>query len=563
MHRTLLGAAASLLVMVSVAASAFPINATIPTTSWSVEVEDVITIPDSDGQRPRMEDLVFGGVPGLAYVVDQRGPVYTFDPAATNPTPTLFFDLYAFVGNENQGPQTGVRGMAFHPDFNTPGAAGYRKFYTSHSRNAFSPAVGNPKTFFSPPGINHESVVGEWTVNANGTVNGGSYREVLRVGQPRDDHNIGQIAFNPNAQPGEADYGNLYIALGDGGGVGDPDNLAQNISSNTPNSGGKGFPHGSILRIDPIEVGNTPFQIPGDNPFAGQSGLIQEVWAYGLRNPHKFVWDTAAEEKMLISDIGQGNIEEVNLGAAGANYGWDAREGTFTYINNNDVGTLPAGHPSDAFTYPVAQYDHDLDNNGFNDSLYAITSGPVYRGDDLPELRGKYFFGDFSEGDAIWAVNVDQLVQREDFTNLGALDGGHLAPYEEVRLTRNGQPTSMLQIIRDASGNGSLPRTDIRLEEGPDGELYILNKRDGMIRRFGAVAGLQAGDFNEDGQVDAADYTTWRDLLGVRYEERDYDVWVANFGEALAATSGSVPEPGAWLIATIGLLAVRRTASRR
>lgn len=541
--------------------AANPINATIPNTSWSVEVEDVITIPNSDGQFPRMEDLVFGGAPGLAYVVDQRGPVYTFDPTDANPTPTLFFDLYSIVQNENQGAQTGMRGMAFHPDFNNPGADGYRKFYTSHSRNAFSPAVGNPKAFFSPPGINHESVVGEWTVDAGGAVIPSSYREVLRVGQPRDDHNIGQIAFNPNASAGEADYGNLYIALGDGGGPGDPDNLSQNISTNAPNSGGFGFPHGSILRIDPIEVGNTPFQVPSDNPFAGQVGTIQEVWAYGLRNPHKFVWDTAAEEKLLISDIGQGNIEEVNLGVAGANYGWDQREGTFTYINNNSVGTLPGDHPSDAFTYPVAQYDHDLDNNGFTDSLYAITSGPVYRGDAIPELRGKYFFGDFSEGNAIWAVNVDELVQREDFTDLGSLSDGNLAPYAEVQLTRNGSPTTMLDLIRAESGNFGLGRTDIRLEEGPDGELYILNKRDGVIRRFASTDGLQAGDFNGDGAVDIADYTTWRDLLGVRYEQRDYDTWVANFGESLAAATG-IPEPAAWVLCSVVALAIKRRGSR-
>ncbi|TWT47227.1 PQQ-dependent sugar dehydrogenase [Botrimarina hoheduenensis] len=548
-------------------ACANPITGTIPTSSWSVEIEDVVTIPDSLGQKPRLEDLVFGGAPGLAYVLDQSGPIYTFDPASPNPTPALFFNLYSVVNNANLGPQTGLRGMAFHPDFNTPGAAGYRTFYTSHSRNAFSAAPAGqiaPKFFNSPPNLNHDSALGEWRVDAAGAVIPGSYRELIRVGQPFDDHNIGQIGFNPNAQPGDADYGNLYVALGDGGGVGDPNGLAQNLSTSASGSSGKGFPHGSILRINPIAAGSDPFQIPADNPFVGQPSTIQEVWAYGLRNPHKFVWDTAAEHKMLISDIGQGKVEEINLGAAGANYGWDLREGTFTFISNGAVGALPGSHPTDPYTYPVAQYDHDLDNNGFNDHLFAVVGGPVYRGDAIPELRGRYFFGDFSEESVLWSVNIDELVQRDDFTNLASLEGGHLAPFEQVRLTRNGTPTTLLDLIRSGSGNPGLNRTDIRLEEGPDGELYVLNKRDGVIRRFASTTGLLAGDFNQDGQVDAADYTVWRDLLGVRYEQRDYDVWAAAYGQSLPGLSATVPEPSAGVIGLLGCAVAagfRRTAS--
>ena len=533
-------------------ASGNPIGTTRPQTSWTLEVEDVLTIPNSAGQAPRMEDLVFGGEPGLAYVVDQRGPIYTFDPTDANPTPTLFFDIYSTVQNANINFQTGLRGMAFHPDFNNVGTDGYRKFYTSHSRNAFAAAVGNPKGFFSPPGINHESVVGEWMVDANGDVITNSYREVVRVGQPEADHNIGQIAFNTTVATGDPDYGNLYITLGDGGGPGNPNNTAQDISTTTPNSGGMGFPHGSILRIDPIASGGNPFTVPADNPFVGQANTIQEVWAYGLRNPHKFAWDPVSG-KMLIADIGQANVEEVNLGIAGANYGWDEREGTFDVVNTNIVDDLPGNHAGDAFTYPVAQYDHDLDNNGFIDSLYAITGGPIYRGDDIPQLSGRYLFADFSEGNRLWAVGVDDLVQRDDFTDVEDIFGGNLAPYEEVRLTQNGQPVTLRDIVTDNS-----LRTDIRLEEGPDGEVYLLNKRDGVLRRFASVSGLLPGDFNEDGSVDAADYTVWRDGLGERYAQSDYDVWVANFGSSIP--SNSVPEPSAALLA---LLAVAPLCSRR
>ena len=555
-----------MLATASVASAQFPqgnpINAVIPKTSWTVELEDVLTIPNSAGQVPRMEDMTFGGQPGLAYVIDQRGPIWSFDPSQANPTPSLFFDIYSVVQNANIGIQTGLRGLAFHPDFNNSGTDGFRKFYTAHSRNAFAAAVGNPKAFFSPPGINHESVVGEWTMNANGTVNGGSYREVVRVGQPLDDHNIGQISFNPNASQGDADYGNLYIALGDGGGAGNPNNTAQDISTTTPNSGGMGFPHGSMLRINPIASGGNPFEVPTDNPFVGQANTIQEVWAYGLRNPHKFSWDTEGQGIMLISDIGQSNVEEINLGQAGANYGWDEREGTFDVLNTGIVQSLPANHPSDGFTYPVIQHDHDLNNNNFRDHLFATVGGPVYRGDDLPQLRGRYFFGEFSEESVIYSVGVEHIIQRDDFSDLQNLSDGHLAPFEEVRLTRNGVETSLLDIVRAETGNFSLNRSDIRLAAGPDGEFYVLNKRDGVIRRFAAVDGLLAGDFNEDGVVDAADYTVWRDGLGNRYSPSDYDVWAGNFGATLPASSesNSVPEPSALLL---GMLACGALARRR
>ncbi|MEM8864734.1 MAG: PQQ-dependent sugar dehydrogenase [Planctomycetota bacterium] len=556
-----------------------PINATIPLSTFTVELEDVVSIPNSSGAPARMEDLVFGGTPGLAYVVDQRGPIYTFDPSSPNPTATPFFDVYSVVQNANIGNQTGVRGLAFHPDFNTPGAAGEGKFYTAHSRNPFSSSPGaNTKFFFSPPGYNHDSVIGEWTVNSSGNVIASSYRELFRVGQPLDDHNVGQIAFNPNAQPGDADYGNLYVALGDGGGAGDPNNIAQNRTTITnDNSGGMGFPHGSILRINPLATPGSAFQIPGDNPFVGEANAIEEIWAYGLRNPHKFAWDPVTG-KMLISDIGQANVEEVNLGVAGANYGWSEREGTFELVSTNVVDDLPVGHPSDPFTYPVAQYDHDPNNDNFDGGLDAIVGGPVYRGDDLPGLTGRYLFGDFSSNDAIYSVGVGDLVLRDDFSNLSSLDGGHLAPIEEIRFTQNGSPTSLLTILRDTTNNPGLNRTDIRIEEGPDGEVYILNKRDGIIRRFASITGATPGDFNGDGVVNLIDYTVWRDNLGAPSGTllndpeggpvgiAQYNIWKANYTGAQAGAisdslQASVPEPaaiGLVAMAMLGLLRRRR-----
>ncbi len=546
-----------------------PLNANIPKTSWSVELQDVVTIPNSSGStKPRLEFLTAGGTTGLAYVIDQRGKIYSFDPAASSPSPSLFLDISVAVANFNNQPQTGVRGLAFHPDFNNSGTDGFGKFYTAHSRNGFAPLVGNPVIFPSPPNLNHDSVVGEWQLNPNGTVNTNSYRELLRIGQPFDDHNIGQIGFNPNASVNDADYGKLYVALGDGGNQQpanpiDPHDHGQDISK----------PWGSILRIDPLASGGDPFTVPSDNPFrvSNNPGTSQNlIWAYGLRNPHRFTFDTAGDHKMLISDIGQANIEEINLGTAGANFGWDLREGTFQTISPfsgglNPVDNLPANHAADAFTYPVAQYDHR--NNLVNGSG-AVVGGAVYRGTAVPQLKGLYIFGEFATNSGpLFAVEVDDLVQRDDFSNLSSLNNGHLAPFEEIRLTHNGVEKSLRQIIDDALP-GSVSRTDLRFGVGPDGEIYVLNKHDGIIRKLVSVSGIIEGDADRDGDVDGADFLSWQRGIGKSdgnwsdgnfngdntIDILDLAIWQQNYGSALPWTaSQSVPEPTSLLL-VLGIL---------
>lgn len=545
-----------------------PISTNIPKHTWSMELEDVITIPNSSGQRPRLEFLTGGGLPGLAYVLDQRGKVYSFDPSAANPSSTLFLDLTTEVPAFRDGNQQGLRGLAFHPNFNNAGTDGYRNFYTSHSRTAFGgPLVGDPVIYGAPSSVDHDSVVGEWTINANGTVDTNSYRELLYVGQTRSDHNIGQIGFNPNASTGDDDFGNLYIALGDGGGVQDPQNLAQNLNQ----------PLGSYLRIDPLESGSDPFSVPINNPFRVSDSLTTSrnlIWAYGLRNAHRFTFDTDGDGKMLISDIGQGSIEEINLGVAGANYGWDAREGTYVTTGNPDVlDDLPVNHPTDNFTYPVAQYDHT--NNLFNGSS-AVVGGSVYRGSDVPQLTGMYLFGDFASNHGpIFAVDVDDLVQRDDFSDLANLDDGRLAPFAEVQLTKNGVEKTFRDIIADQLGF-SQNRTDLRFGVGPDNEIYVLNKRDGVVRRIASVSGILNGDSNRDGDTDGADFLNWqRNAGGIGdWSDGDFDatatvdaddlaLWQTGYGNTppLQAPQ-SVPEPAtavALLVASgLGYLSARR-----
>lgn len=465
-------------------ATSNPIPTSAPLASWSLVLEEVVTIPDSAGQPPRLEQLVHQEATGLSYVIDQRGFIYTFDPTLPAPTASLFLDLAAAVGDLVTGNESGVRSLAFHPDFADPTAAGHRKLYLTLSRTAASTPVGSPApvVFGSPIAADHYTVVSEWTLLPDDSVDLGSYRELMRISQPFPNHDAGHLGFDPTAAPGFPDYGKLYVAVGDGGSSGDPFGLAQDVDA-TPAP----YPHGKILRIDPLASGVAPYGIPSDNPFAGVPDRVAEAWAWGLRNPHQFGWDVETG-RMYVSDIGQGVVEEISLVHRAANLGWNDREGAFTYTSTSSVSPLPAGHPTDPYTYPVAQYDHS--GNGISASS-AIVGGGVYRGSRVPQLRGLYFFADFASNPGpIFAVDATQLIERDDFANIASLDDGRLAPFVEVPIRDGGVDKDFRQVLRDASGNPGLGRTDTRFGIGADGDLYVLNKRDGVVRRVAGTVGL-------------------------------------------------------------------------
>ena len=285
---------------------------------------------------------------------------------------------------------------------------------------------------------------------------------ILSVAEPSVDHNMGQIGFNPNARPadgsfsGDSDFGMLYIAQGDGGayngslgpGV-DPIRAGQDLSN----------PFGSILRIDPLgnDADNGAYGIPTDNPFvASGDGKRDEIWAYGLRNPHRFSWDTGGDGAMIISDIGQGNIEELDIGLPGANYGWSEREGSFVFdrIDPSNLMALPVDDALLGYTYPVAQYDHDEGR--------AIVGGFVYRGSRISDLVGMYVFGDLVNG-RIFYVDAD------------ALADGSQAEIHELTLVYGDATRTLLDIVGGQ-------RADLRFGIGEDHEIYVLTKRDGMVR---------------------------------------------------------------------------------
>lgn len=192
--------------------------------------------------------------------------------------------------------------------------------------------------------------------NPNANSFSGKGRELMRINMVSPIHGVQEITFNPLAKAGSADYGLLYIGVGDGG-------ATENGFAFLCND--KTHVWSSVLRINPLGKNskNGRYGIPASNPFVKVKGAVGEVYCRGFRNPNRIIW--TPDGKMLITDIGQTQIEEINIGKPGADYGWPEREGTFVMNARgkmNLVYQLPKNEPPTKYTYPVAQYDHDEGN---------------------------------------------------------------------------------------------------------------------------------------------------------------------------------------------------------
>lgn len=297
------------------------------------------------------------------YIVEKGGLIRILDTSTGAIATTPFLDVSSEISTSGE---RGLLGMAFAPDYATS-----RTFYVYLTNTTGTIEVRK----YTTTAANLDA--------ADPT----SADIILTVPHPgADNHNGGWIGFGPD--------GNLYIATGDGGGTGDPNNNAQNTSSLL----------GKILRITPgtDSFPNDPlrdYAIPATNPYA-TSGGAPEVWMLGLRNPFRASFDVTGN--FFIGDVGQNAVEEIDLvpsGANGLNFGWNLREGSQAYNGGANDTTK--------FTAPVAEYGHGngpLQGN-------SITGGYVYRG-PVEALQGQYFFGDFVSGN-IWSVPVVRLVQGQ------------------------------------------------------------------------------------------------------------------------------------------------------
>ncbi|GEQ86669.1 glucose dehydrogenase [Patiriisocius marinistellae] len=278
------------------------------------------------------------------FVVEQGGSIKILNPdGSVNATP--FINLTSLI---TPGGEQGLLGLAFHPDYATNG-----HFFVNYVDSNENTQITRYTVSASNPDI----------ANLNSAVS------IISINQPFVNHNGGDIKFGPD--------GFLYIAMGDGGSGGDPNNNGQNQNSLL----------GKLLRIDVNNSSITnPYNIPPDNPFVGVANSRDEIWAYGLRNPWKFSFDSETND-LWIADVGQGAIEEINKitptqDTGGLNYGWRCYEGSAPYNNSS---TCP---PSTDLIFPIAEYNHSVGR--------SITGGYVYRGNDYPDLEGIYFFADFS-----------------------------------------------------------------------------------------------------------------------------------------------------------------------
>ena len=315
------------------------------------------------------------------FVIDQIGVIWVID-AQGNTQEEPFLDVRAQMISLNAGyDERGLLGLAFHPDFTMNGRV--FAYYTA------PPNAGGPE-----PGEewNNISRISEYFVSpGSNQVDTSTEKVILEIDQPQGNHEGGTIAFGPD--------GYLYISIGDGGGAHDigPGHVEDWYEVN---EGGNGQDIeanllGNILRID-INAGN-PYAIPQDNPFVGKVGL-DEIYAYGFRNPFRFSFDISGSQKLYVGDAGQHLWEEISVVENGGNYGWNVKEGTHCFSTINPREVLASCPDVDAFGNKLIDPVIEMRNsaNPLGGETVTIIGGYVYRGNSIPGLQGKYVFGSFS-----------------------------------------------------------------------------------------------------------------------------------------------------------------------
>lgn len=423
-----------------------PIPEGIQQSDLVVGLKLVTQIPASakKGPQTRITKLDFIPHSERLFMVDIRGKLYELQ----NDQSRVYLDMAKekpkFI--DQPGLATGFGSFAFHPEFLKNGL-----LYTSHTEPAGSATADFHYADSIPVAL--QWVVSEWKTEQPASFPfTGKSRELFRIDMVTGMHGVQELTFNPNAQPGDEDYGLLYIGIGDGAAV----------QSGYPflcHSLEKAW--GSIFRIDPRgnNSANSHYGIPAANPFVHNENAqtLGEIYAYGFRNPHRITWSKSGQ--MLASHIGQANIESVHLIMPGHDYGWPIREGTFLLNPFGDISKvypLPANDAMYNVTYPVAQYDHD--------EGAAIIGGFEYSGTAVPELAGKYLFADMNNG-------------RLYYIDLADVKPGHQTPIKEWKVSLNGKATTFAELC------GS-KRVDLRIGKDHPGELYFFSKQDGKVYKL-------------------------------------------------------------------------------
>ena len=420
-----------------------PIPEKIKKSGLRLELEEVLTANRSAEKIPlaRINQMrVLPGKKERSFIEDLRGKLYELKGRELSEVMDISQQRPAFISVP--GHATGFGSFAFHPNFYKNGL-----LYTIHSEKPRSAPSDFAYADTIPVLI--QCVLTEWKINEPTSDKfEGKSRELLRIDMPTVIHSMQEIVFNPLARPKDSDYGLLYLTMGDGGSAEAGFSFLCNTNTQI---------RSSVLRIDPLgnNSKNGRYGIPSINPFVNDNNdkTLGEVFARGFRNPNRIAW--TPDGKMLISDIGLNNVEELNLIQAGADYGWPQREGIF-FLNYkgkmNKVYSLQPDESNFNFVYPIAQYDHDEGN--------AISGGFPFEG-NIPQLKNKYIFGDIVSG-------------RVFYINTNAIESGKQTEILEFELLFNGALSTFKNIT-------SSLKTDLRFGLGTNKELYLFTKTDGKI----------------------------------------------------------------------------------
>ena len=330
----------------------------------------------------------------------------------------------------------------------------------------------------------------EWTVDAENPnrIDTTSRREVIRFefsGIGEDTHSIGEISFNPLAMPGQADYGNLYLSLGDG--------YAGPAVENFQHAQDLDNPFGKVLRINPLQNGSDPYSVPADNPFQDGGSLldndnnVEEIAAWGFRYPQNFSFakGTCGNHRMIVFDIGAGDFEEVNIVDLGDNHGWSRHDGPVDG-NMKTVLKLP---PGSTLEFPATVYDHNIPTlPGATPTVgsAAITGGFVVSDPSDPGFQNQVVFGDLARGAFFHA----------DFDDLLAADAANTqASMSVMAVSLDGSPSGL---FRDLIGND---RGDAHFGVDERGRLFIISRLTNKIYLTNLIADQTAGDTIADSKA--------------------------------------------------------------
>ena len=315
----------------------------------------------------------------ILYVVEQRGMIWELNDGIKSKTP--FLDIRDKVHTPVfPGDERGLLGFAMSPNFQIDNF-----IYVNYINN------------------NDSTVISRF--------NGNEEEKLLSFKQPFSNHNGGMILFGPD--------GYLYISVGDGGDAGDPYNNSQNL---------KNF-FGTILRID-VNT-SSGYKIPDSNPFKGMNDIKEEIWSYGIRNAWRFSFDKITGD-MYIGDVGQNSWEEINfqsyLSNGGENYGWNHYEGDSLYLDKKQISNVVMPiyvYPNNANIIKVLLGWKEDGARGC-----SVTGGYVYRGDLIPELKGRYLFGDYCTG-KIWSFKYENenILDFQDLTESININEGNKTIY--------------------------------------------------------------------------------------------------------------------------------------